>query len=311
MLILTHPSQLRCLEGALRRSLPSPCRPFCPQVYGAVLNINRGNPGEFEVAVDAWPNFGAVLARSGEMPVDDCYRNMHAAFYRDAGAYPLLESPGCLRWDSAFHIFGLQDEVATASQAIAGRKGVELEVTEYHTYWHPDPAPCPSPGEPPPHPAPPPAPPPNPSLTAPPPPRRRLDPGLRTDSLSPADADLLNETWAYGGNGRSRRYLAELLGRFRLCLRDQAGDPVCWVLTDAFGTGANGYTLPAHRRRGYMQAVLSLAAGRSQARGFPAFGHTATGNRGMQRLQEELGYQRLPGLCRFVLHNPGLGKVGP
>lgn len=33
------------------------------QVYGAVLNINRGNPGDFEVAVDAWPNFGAVLAR--------------------------------------------------------------------------------------------------------------------------------------------------------------------------------------------------------------------------------------------------------
>ncbi|NXQ81360.1 GLYL3 protein, partial [Nyctibius grandis] len=116
MLILTCPGHLQRLEGALRRSLP-----FALPVYGAVLNINRGNPGEFEVAVDSWPHFGAVLARrSGEVarglrapmgapqvPADDCYRNMHAAFYRDVGAYrALLESPGCLRWDAAFHTFG-------------------------------------------------------------------------------------------------------------------------------------------------------------------------------------------------------------
>lgn len=44
---------------------------------------------------------------ASQMPVDDCYRNMHGAFYRDVGAYrALLETPGCLRWDTAFHIFG-------------------------------------------------------------------------------------------------------------------------------------------------------------------------------------------------------------
>ncbi|XP_075357511.1 glycine N-acyltransferase-like protein 3 [Mycteria americana] len=251
------------------------------------MNINRGNPGEFEVAVDSWPDFGAVLARrSGEMPVDDCYRNMHAAFYRDVGAYrALLETPGCLRWDTAFHVFGLQEGVATVSQAIAGTKGVELEVSQYYTYLHPDPSTMPEP---------------------------RLDPGVRVGSLSPAHVDLLNETWAFGGNGRSRRYLAEVLERFpSLCLQDGAGQPLCWALTDPFGTGAHGYTLPAHRRRGHMRAVLALAARRAQARGFPAFGHTATGNRPMQRLQEELGHRQLPGLCRFVLHNPGLGRAGP
>lgn len=32
------------------------------------MNINRGNPGRFEVLVDSWPHFGAVLARpSGEV----------------------------------------------------------------------------------------------------------------------------------------------------------------------------------------------------------------------------------------------------
>ncbi|GAB0189688.1 glycine N-acyltransferase-like protein 3 [Grus japonensis] len=227
-----------------------------------------------------------------QMPVDDCYRNMHAAFYRDVGAYrALLETPGCLRWDTAFHIFGGLgtgqgvEGVATVSQAIAGTKNIELEVSEYYTYLHPDPSTLPEP---------------------------RLDPNVRVGSLSPAHVDLLNETWTYGGNARSRRYLAEVLGRFpNLCLQDGAGQPLCWALTDPFGTGTHGYTLPAHRRRGHMRTVLTLAARRAQARGFPAFGHTATGNQPMQRLQEELGHQRLPGLCHFILHNPGLGRAGP
>ncbi|KAM6204838.1 glycine N-acyltransferase-like protein 3 [Sarcoramphus papa] len=279
MLILTCPAQLQRLEGALRRSLP-----LALPVHGAVMNINRGNPGEFEVVVDSWPDFGAVLARrSREMPVDDCYRNMHAAFYRDVGAYRvLLETPGCLRWDTAFHVFGLQEGVATVSQAIAGTKGIELEVSEFYTYLHPDPSTMPVP---------------------------RLDPGIQVGSLSPAHVDLVNETWTYGGNARSRQYLAEVLGRFpSLCLQDEAGQPLCWSLTDPFGTATHGYTLPAHRRRGYMRAVLVLAAHQAQARGFPTFGHTAMGNQPMQRLQEELGHRRLPGLCRFVLHNPGLGR---
>ncbi|XP_061299574.1 glycine N-acyltransferase-like protein 3 isoform X3 [Pezoporus flaviventris] len=106
MLILTCPAQLQRLEGALRRSLP-----LTLPVYGAVMNINRGNPAGLEVVVDAWPEFGAVLARRrGEVPVDDCYRNTSAVFYRDLGAYrALLETPGCLRWDAAFYIIGLQD----------------------------------------------------------------------------------------------------------------------------------------------------------------------------------------------------------
>lgn len=40
---------------------------------------------------------------------------------------------------------GLQDGVATVSQAIAGAKGVELEVSEFYTYLHPDPSTMPEP----------------------------------------------------------------------------------------------------------------------------------------------------------------------
>ncbi|NXA88810.1 GLYL3 protein, partial [Melanocharis versteri] len=67
MQILTCPAQLQRLEEILRKSLP-----FALPVFGAVLNINRGNPGEFEVLVDKWPEFGAVLARpSGEVASGD------------------------------------------------------------------------------------------------------------------------------------------------------------------------------------------------------------------------------------------------
>ncbi|XP_017584117.1 PREDICTED: LOW QUALITY PROTEIN: glycine N-acyltransferase-like protein 3 [Corvus brachyrhynchos] len=204
MQILTHPAQLQRLEGILRKELL--LTPPLPQVFGAVLNINRGNPGQFEVLVDKWPEFGAVLARpSGEVPVNDGYWNTQAAFYRDLGAYrALLETPGCLRWDVAFTLIGLQDGVTTVSQDLAGRKGVELDIVEYYSYWHPDPS-----------------------------------------------------------------------------------------------------TMPEPR------VALTVAAQRAQARGFPTFGHTALGNRPMQQLQELLGHQRLPGVCRYILHNPSLDRDGP
>ncbi|NXT41743.1 GLYL3 protein, partial [Pelecanoides urinatrix] len=214
MLILTCPAQLQRLEGTLRRSLP-----LALPVYGAVMNINRGNPGEFEVAVDSWPHFGAVLARrSGEVAGGGCGARRGAQTGL-GGAMDPGEPPPVLTLP-----------LARCRQ-----------------------------------------PPPAPPLIADP--RRRLDPGVRVGSLSPEHVDLLNETWAYGGNACSRRYLAEVLERFpNLCLQDGAGQLLCWSLTDAFGSGTHSYTLPAHRRRGHMRAVLTLAARRAQARGFPTFG---------------------------------------
>uniref|UniRef100_A0A8V5G4V4 Glycine N-acyltransferase-like protein n=1 Tax=Melopsittacus undulatus TaxID=13146 RepID=A0A8V5G4V4_MELUD len=270
MLILTCPAQLQRLEGALRRSLP-----LTLPVYGAVMNINRGNPAGMEVVVDAWPEFGAVL-----VPVDDCYRNTSAVFYRDVGAYrALLETPGCLRWDAAFHIIG------GAGMGVLGVMGRDWGC--WGGNWGA--GSTGNMGE---------------ALVI-----LGLDPGLRVGSLTAAHLDLLNKTWPYGGTARSRQYLEELLRLFpSLCLRDGAGQPLSWTLTDPFGAGTHGYTLPAHRRSGCMRTVLVLASRRAQARGFPSFGFTATGNRPMQRLQEELGHQRLPGLCCYILHNPGLKR---
>ncbi|NXQ32545.1 GLYL3 protein, partial [Alaudala cheleensis] len=207
MKILTSPAHLQRLEEILRKSLP-----LALPVFGAVLNINRGNPGHFEVLVDKWPEFGAVLARpSGKVPSGDMGE--------------LQEGGDTVPWDVPA----------------------------------PPPHPCPHVG----------------TLLSPPltPASPRPAPGVRLGSLSPSHVDLLNDTWPYGGNARSRRYLAEILGRFpQVCLQDGSGQPVAWVLTDHFGTGTHSYTLPEQRRRGHMQVALTVAAQRAHARGFPTFG---------------------------------------
>ncbi|NXK42749.1 GLYL3 protein, partial [Piprites chloris] len=222
MQILTSPAQLQRLEGILKKSLP-----LALPVYGAVLNINRGNPGQFEVLVDKWPDFGAVLARPrGER----CWRLLG------------LELACWVHWEQGpgehWGVLGLN----------LGMLGAE----EHHDWtgkrWGVLGAGIGVLGT-------------------------QPDPSVRVGCLLPSHVDLLNETWPYGGNARSRRYLAELLGRFpHVCLQDSAGEPLSWVLTDHFGTGTHSFTLPAHRRRGHMQVALTVAAQRAQARGFPTFG---------------------------------------
>ncbi|NXY61937.1 GLYL3 protein, partial [Callaeas wilsoni] len=222
MQILTCPAQLQRLEEILRK-----CLPFALPVYGAVLNINRGNPSQFEVLVDKWPEFGAVLARpSGEVASGDMGYCGGGGATRCPGTCQVI-AVGFVRPWVHWGALGLDFGVLGAGLG-------------YWAHWKQG---------------------------------FRLAPGVRVGSLSPSHVDLLNDTWPYGGNARSRRYLAEILGSFpQVCLQDGSGQPVAWVLTDRFGAGTHSYTLPEHRRHGLMQAALTVAAQRAQARGFPTFG---------------------------------------
>ncbi|NXW51331.1 GLYL3 protein, partial [Nyctiprogne leucopyga] len=58
MLVLDCSMKLQMLEKMLRWSFPESLK-----VYGAVMNINRGNPFRKEVVVDSWPDFKAVITR--------------------------------------------------------------------------------------------------------------------------------------------------------------------------------------------------------------------------------------------------------
>ncbi|XP_006260162.1 glycine N-acyltransferase-like protein 3 isoform X1 [Alligator mississippiensis] len=281
MLILSCSSKLQLLEGVLRQSLPETL-----PVLGAVMNISRGNPAGHEVLVDSWPNFKAVLTRPRKEVVtddSDFYANMYSAFYRDLGAYrALLSSPGAINWAQTFRIHGLQDSVCEASRDIAKAKGFQVYPSTYLVYLLPS------------------------SSTVP---DVRLDPAMRLSNLDVSHVNLLNETWPYGGNEQSRRYIAMLIRGFpSTCFLDATGCPISWTITDPFGALTHGYTLPEHRGRGYVSALSFILAQQIRTQGYPVYGSVALDNHRMQRLLQFHGFQCRTKLCRIIFHSPVPGK---
>uniref|UniRef100_A0A7M4F0I4 Glycine N-acyltransferase-like protein n=1 Tax=Crocodylus porosus TaxID=8502 RepID=A0A7M4F0I4_CROPO len=286
MLILSCSSKLQLLEGVLRRGLPETL-----MVHGGLMNINRGNPGGYEVLVDSWPDFKAVLLRPRKEVVtdnSDLFSNMHAAFYRDLGAYrALLESPGAINWGHTVYIQGnmLQYEVQGGPAPPRGERTSTLSPAALSRPSCPVALVL--------------------SLCFP-----RLDPAMKLSSLTASHVDLLNVTWAKGGNERSRRYLASLIRSFpSTCVLDATGCPISWNMTDQFGTMRHGYTLPEHRSHGYYSIVTIVTAKRLHAQGYPSFGHTSLDNYPMQRLQVNHGFRLLPSMSRFIIHHPTPGTV--
>ncbi|XP_060118454.1 glycine N-acyltransferase-like protein 3 [Heteronotia binoei] len=282
MLILSCSSKLQLLEGILRKSLPQTLA-----VHGAVMHINRGNPARHEVLVDSWPKFKAVLTRPHrEVATDDSdfYTNMYAAFYHDREVYQtLLQDSDAVNWAQAFRIHGLQDGLYEASQDAAAAKQVQFSPSSYFTYYHPDPN----------------------KMHV-----HQLDPSLRLSTLNSSHVDLLNETWAYGGNEHSRKYVASLVRSFpSRCILDSNGCLISWNILDPFGAMGLGYTLPEYRGRGYITIVHKALAMNIHAFGYPIYGNVALDNVRMQNLNEHLGHQRLAALYHIILHIPKSSAV--
>ncbi|XP_028595455.2 glycine N-acyltransferase-like protein 3 isoform X2 [Podarcis muralis] len=114
MLILSCPSKLRFLEGLLKKSLPQTL-----QVYGEVMNINRGNPVGHETVSDS----------------SDSFNNIYAAFYRDLDAYRrLLLDTDAVNWDQAFSLCGNHDGIHEVSKDAVVLKKVQLTAIPYFIY---------------------------------------------------------------------------------------------------------------------------------------------------------------------------------
>nr|XP_056707757.1 glycine N-acyltransferase-like protein 3 [Euleptes europaea] len=282
MLILSCPSKLQLLEGILRKSLPQTL-----SVHGAVMHINRGNPAGHEVLVDSWPKFKAVLTRPRrEVATDDSdwYTNMYAAFYHNLDVYrTLLQDTNVVNWAQTFRIHGHQDGICEASQDAAVTKKVQFSPSSYFTYLHRVPN----------------------KICAP-----QLDPSLRLSTLNSSHVDLLDETWAYGGNEHSHEYLATLVRSFpSSCILDNNGHLISWSLFDPFGALAHGYTLPEYRGRGYISIVNKVLSMHIHASGYPIYGNVALDNVRMQNLNEHWGFQKLAALCHIILHIPKSSDV--
>ncbi|XP_012616292.1 glycine N-acyltransferase-like protein 3 [Microcebus murinus] len=272
MLVLNCSTKLLTLEKMLKS-----CFPESLKVYGAVMNINRGNPFQKEVVLDSWPDFKAVITRrQREAETDnlDHYSNAYAVFYKDVNAYrQLLEEHDVINWDQVFQIQGLQNELYDVSKAVANSKQLNVKLTSFKAVRFPPVSTLPDAS----------------FLKGPPP---------RLTYLSVTDADLLNRTWSRGGNEQCLRYLANLISCFpSVCVRDDKGNPVSWSITDQFSTICHGYTLPEHRRKGYSQLVALTLARKLQSRGFPSQGNVLDDNKASTNLLKRLQVEFLP--CRF------------
>ncbi|XP_036023004.1 glycine N-acyltransferase-like protein 3 [Onychomys torridus] len=274
MLVLNCSTKLLILEKMLKSHFPESLK-----VYGAVMNINRGNPFQKEVVLDSWPDFKAVITRrQREAETDnlDHYTNAYAVFYKDVRAYQqLLEDRDVINWDQVFQIQGLQSEIYAISKAVANAKGLDLDIklTSFKAVHFSPVSSVPDHG----------------FLTGPSP---------RLTYLSVSDADLLNRTWSRGGNQQCLRYIAKLIDCFpSVCVRDEKGNPVSWGITDQFATMCHGYTLPDHRRKGYSRLVALTLARKLQSRGFPSQGNVLDDNVASINLLKSVHAEFLP--CRF------------
>ncbi|XP_063183883.1 glycine N-acyltransferase-like protein 3 [Chroicocephalus ridibundus] len=279
MLVLNCSMKLQMLEKMLRLSFPESLK-----VYGAVMNINRGNPFRKEVVVDSWPDFKALITRpqkENEMDDLDHYTNAHAVFYKELQAYQeLLENTNAINWGQIFQIQGLQDGICEISRTVALSKQVDVKTSSFQMVIHSDPDMLPDV-------------------------RLQMDPKLTLTYLDISHASLLSKTWSRGGNPRSQKYLANLICSFpSVCVLGDKGYPLSWSLTDQFATMIHVYTLPEHRRKGYSRLVATTLAKKLHSHGFPAQGNVLETNIPSITLLKSMNAQFLP--CPFfrVIHTP-------
>uniref|UniRef100_A0A8C8E4W3 Glycine N-acyltransferase-like protein n=1 Tax=Otus sunia TaxID=257818 RepID=A0A8C8E4W3_9STRI len=268
MLILTCPGHLRRLEEALRRSLPATL-----PVLGTVMTVARGNPASHEVLVDSWPHFSVVLTRLRP----EVLRRVSAPHPGSTPHAMGLGEEGGARLNLSWMQEGLYQAVREAADA----KGLRVETYRYQALLSP----------------------PHPNLSSLP--RSRVPPGLRLAPVSPSHIPLLNATWAFGGNTRSRRFLLGVVQALpSACLLAPHGRPVSWSLLDPLGTLSHGYTLPAWRGRGLSGVTLGALGRVLHARGFPIYCGVLPHNTPSQRAVRAVGFLPQPGTFYTLVVTP-------
>ncbi|XP_029431288.1 glycine N-acyltransferase-like protein 3 [Rhinatrema bivittatum] len=255
------PDQLFLLRRQLRQFLPESLK-----VCGSILSILRGNPFQMEVLVDSWPDFTAVLSRPQKDVghQSDTYRNSYVYFVKDPSRTPesLIEA---MDWTQPFEVQGLQNFLLTSLIEAASHRNVRTETAQLLTFHLKE-------G--------------NPSLFRP-----RGDQRYRISSLSLSQADLLNKTWAYGGNRNSLDYVAMCIQSSpSCCLFDSSGSPISWALTDQYGAIRMAYTLPDLRGKGYGKCVISTLANELQQADFPNYCHVEISNEPSKALFKSVGF---------------------
>ncbi|KAM3912763.1 glycine N-acyltransferase-like [Leptodactylus fuscus] len=269
MLFLTCPAKVTALRNLLTHSFPGSLK-----AYGAVHYVVCNNPFRLQVLVDQWPEFTSVICRPPleEMTDDlDPYTNSYFLFSKDPqNLSQMLEEPIAVNWKQKLQIQGCQPQLEETLREISSRHGTSMETISNVLYTRPG-VTSPKEAE-------------NRSS------RRSIN--LHYGPLDPDEAGLVSEKWWFGGNERSKDYIARCIRMFpSMCARKEAGqEPISWAISEQSAEIRAGYTEEAYRGQGILGNVIVRLANIMTTRGIPLYCHIAADNTRSQSACTAIGY---------------------
>ncbi|XP_075117463.1 glycine N-acyltransferase-like protein 2 [Leptodactylus fuscus] len=266
MLVLTCSSKLSALRRTLTHSFPESLK-----ISGALHHVIDKNPLRLQVLVDHWPDFTSVLCRP---PLEDMtdpsdpYTNTYYLFSKDPQRLcQFLQDPQTVNWKQKLHIQGCQPALTGVLREVSAKHGSQMEDTSYLLYMRD-------------------------GIESEELEKMTQLSDLQVSSLTPEEADLVNDVWPYGGNPHSQRYIRRCLQNFpSVCIRRFGVEkPVAWIVSDQSGEMSMAYTDKAFRNRGLCRAMTIHITHALHSKGCPLYCEVAPGNKSSQAALHGAGY---------------------
>ncbi|XP_055469939.1 glycine N-acyltransferase-like protein Keg1 isoform X2 [Psammomys obesus] len=284
MFCLQSSQALHVLENSLRRHLPESLK-----VYGTVYHMNHGNPFKLKALVDKWPDFNTLVIRPQEQDMTDDldnYNNTYLIYSKDPKhCQEVLSASEVINWKQHLQIQSTQSSLGKVIESLGAMNLSEVKHTQCFLYMI--------------------------FQTA-----KKLTPALVDEknlvassnkpkpfdrklfkfaSLDAAHAALVDSSWSFGGNEKSRKFIERcILTLPSFCIMGPEGMPVSWALVDHTGEMRMGGTSPEYRGQGLIYHLMCHQIQTLDNLGFPMYGHVAKANFTMQRIAAMVKHIPMP-----------------
>ncbi|XP_036398788.1 glycine N-acyltransferase-like protein 3 isoform X1 [Megalops cyprinoides] len=261
--------ELKLAENMLKGLFPESVK-----VYGCLFNINRGKPHNLEVIADSWPDFRVIICKQKQSTQDSLDRegdfNIYSIYSKDKESlHKLLGASGIVSWNRFTLLAGVDINHLDAVKELAVQNNTPTEtVASMFVLMLEDASHLKDP---------------------------ECDFTSRITPLTPSHAELVNSNWKYGGDACSYRSVLNYISNYpSLCVMDESGRPVSWLLLYPHCALGLLYTMPQHRRKGYAKQLITIMARHLLEQGHPVYCFVEEGNDMSYRLFTSLGFRHKP-----------------
>nr|XP_057914891.1 glycine N-acyltransferase-like protein 3 [Doryrhamphus excisus] len=258
--------ELVMAEKVLLKDLPS-----CFEVYGFVYAYNRNKPSNIQFIVDTWPDFKVIICRpdpENKLALEWTKKITFHCKDEQILKKMLLE---IVDWNDRFHFGGYDSSHEAMLKEVSSNRHVRyILLTSAHLLYLPDRS----------------------HLITP-----AIDSELesRISSLMISNADLVNQTWKFGGDKQGYNKIKSLISNLpSCCITDDQGEPVSWILMYEYLAMGMLYTLPEHRQKGYAKVLVHTMAQKLFDQGYPVFSYIEEDNVVSYKLFKSLGFIEHP-----------------